>query len=199
MNMKLMAAGVATLGAILVYVQAPQAHAIAYAGNGVAYAGADIGYPSYPYEQPIAMPYGGGYGGQHYGGAGYYPEPQSFYFSPSTILQPMTHYNPTQQYAPQVSYPYPGGYGYGNYGSGYGSNYGTGYGPYLPSYPKYDPSFAPYSNYYRAYPQVPHYMTGDTNLWGQQLCRWANYPGANMPCDWDPQQPVYDAWTGTYY
>lgn len=170
--------------------------------------------PSYQQQYQYGYPQQGGY----YPSTGYgntYPldhnlySPQTFQLTPSRMYVPQS-YSQAGQYTQQGQYPMPGGYGYGNYGAQpyyggynnggyYGGGYGSGYGPYLPSNPPYDSGYASYSNYYRAYPQVPHYMTGDTNLWGQDLCRWADYPDANMPCGWDPQQWVYDPWTGTYY
>lgn len=216
MSMKRYGVMSAAVGGILLY--APTAFALAYAGNGVAYAGSNAGYSNY--YQPVAMPYQG-YGYQpsyqypsYPVGSGYYAHPldhnlhnpNTFTPTPSQFWVPAAVGQPTQYgFNGYYDDPYYSGYGTGGYGGspsygyGNGGNYGSGYGPYLPSYPPYDSSYAPYSNYYRAYPQVPHYMTGDTNLLGQQLCRWANYPSANMPCGWDPQQPVYDAWTGTYY
>lgn len=172
--------------------------------------------------QPVSYQYGGGNG---YGSNAYnlYYQIDPTHFNDHNIrnealyqVSPSQYYVPVGQGYQQATGPY--GYGnnnsyrnygyygnqpsyntYGGYGYGSGANYGSGYGPYLPSAPVYDSSYAPYSNYYRAYPQVPHYMTGDTNILGQQLCRWADYSSANMPCGWDPQQWVYDPWTGTYY
>jgi len=106
----------------------------------------------------------------------------------------------------------PYGNSYQNYGSGsYGNqNYGmTGQGGYNPSTsqnnlygqgpsrPDYDPHTASWSNYYTQYPQVPHNYTGDSDLYGYPLCNWQGYGVAE--CNSDPNQWVYDPYSGTWY
>lgn len=103
----------------------------------------------------------------------YYQYQPQFQFQQPRQQQYQYQYQP-YQYAPQMQYQYQ-----------YASNayaqdpYSTGFaygGPY-------------------AYGGMP---TGDTVPWlGGEMCNWAGY--GRSPCAFDPQQPVYDAWTGTYY
>jgi hypothetical protein len=92
---------------------------------------------------------------------------------------------PTQYYPQQQQYtaqPYQQQNQY--YGSGYSS-------------PEYDPSYAPYSNYYTTYPQQNNGYTGDHDAFGSPLCNWQGY--GRSDCSFNPHQWVYDPYTGTWY
>jgi hypothetical protein len=101
-----------------------------------------------------------------------YPQQYSYNYA----MPSYNSYSYPQQYQyPQYnSYPsynsYPYSYGYPSYGGGYG--YGpSGYG----------------------------YPTGDTAPWiGGQLCNFPDYNGRAL-CGSNPNQWVYDPWTGSWY
>ena len=103
---------------------------------------------------------------------------------------PQQQYNqyPQQQYSPQYSYNQP------QYNS-YPSN---GYQQY-PSYNSY-PQYGQNSNMYGQ--NVPYsygYPTGDTVPWiGGQLCEFPDYDGRAL-CGSNPNQYIYDPWTGSWY
>lgn len=107
---------------------------------------------------------------------------------------------PPSYYMPFYSY---NGYSYtcDSWGRCYDSSSPSSYGfsyyyPYLynPYYYEYGTygygSSYYYGNYYYGYP------TGDT-VWGNQLCYYPSYGRAY--CGFDPNQTVYDPWTGTWY
>lgn len=81
---------------------------------------------------------------------------------------------PFQSYQPYFGAPFMG-YEYAGYG--YGATYGASYG----SYGGYGPM-----------------QTNDYDALGNPLCQWGGFPTAS-PCSFDPHQPVYDVYTGTYY
>lgn len=124
--------------------------------------------------------YSGRYGGQYY---------TSTY--PARSFDPLHDTFPSY---PQQSYGY-GGYGYGSYGNGgYGNYGGYGYSQPMNSYPSI--SYDPYYGYSAAF--GPAYPTGDTDFAGTPLCQWYDYSGRS-PCAFDPQQWVYDPYTGSWY
>jgi len=99
--------------------------------------------------------------------------------------------------------------GYGGYGYEYGySDYGYYdygyYDSYSPYY--YDTSYYYYPETY-TYPSYTYastpspsnysYPIGDTDTFGNSLCDWEGYGRGR--CDFNPRQPVYDHWTGTWY
>jgi len=59
-------------------------------------------------------------------------------------------------------------------------------------------------NYYNqennglVYPYSSSRPTGNTDAFGNQLCYWSDYP-EYAPCGQDPQQWIYDPYTGTWY
>jgi hypothetical protein len=111
---------------------------------------------------------------------------------------------------PYYTMPYSYDY-YGMYGSYYQPTY---YQPvaYQPAYSYYQPSYSyyqPYQYYGSAYgyggygysapsPYNRSSPTGDRDLWGHDLCYWEGYDG-RARCDFNPRQPVYDPYTGTWY
>jgi hypothetical protein len=138
-------------------------------------------------------------------GAYYYtpaPHPQAYY-------QPMYAYS----YAPVQSSQntYINQPQQQNYSFGYGApSYGYPQNSYVPQYtPSY--SYAPQYQYpsygygggYNMYGQnVPYsygYPTGDTvPLIGGQLCEFPDYDGRAL-CGSNPNQWIYDPWTGSWY
>jgi hypothetical protein len=120
-------------------------------------------------------------------------------------------------YAPQPSYSYslnaPGFYtGYPSYNmysqpmyydygyySGY-QNYSYNYYPTYsyPTYNTYNPYYDPYDAYFPSTQLSYGYPTGDAVPWlGGEMCYYPDY--GRSPCAFDPHQPIYDVWTGTYY
>ena len=101
---------------------------------------------------------------------------------------------------------------YGGYGGFYEYYYPT-YDHYYDYYdPGYGASYYPSSYYYPVqyyYPQPygygastpsPYnysYQVGDSDTFGYDLCYWEGYGRGR--CDFNPRQPVYDHWTGTWY
>ncbi len=111
-------------------------------------------------------------------------------------------------------------YGYQNYGYqnySYGQNYNNYYTqPVNYAQTSYAPyNYAPYYDYgYQNYSYTPSYNSGynsnpsygytysnqvpGTDLWGNDLCYWGEGYN-NLPCDRDPHQWVYDAYSGSWY
>lgn len=129
----------------------------------------------------------------------YYQPMYAYSYAPAQSSQNTYINNPQQQ----------------NYAFGYGApSYGY---PQQPSYPQQYPqyqspsySYAPsygygggYDGGYNMYGQnVPYsygYPTGDTvPLIGGQLCEFSDYDGRAL-CGSNPNQWVYDPWTGSWY
>lgn len=97
---------------------------------------------------------------------------------------------------------------YGYYGQNSYYYYPTYYDPqtyyypqqYYYEYPSY-PAYPTYTSYY-GYTSTPSpynysYPTGDTDTFGYDICYWEGY--GRSRCDFNPRQPVYDHWTGTWY
>ena len=169
------------------------------------------GYLTPTYQQGYAQP--SSYYGQQYVPQ-YYQQPQTSYTmpqynygSPYVYVQPI-NYQPFTQYVggfggqqqqqQQAQYA-PASYGYGG---GYGPNYGYGYPTVTNGYypqPSYGYSTGPYAGYYGANnpPIDVGYYTGDHDTFGGAICYYADYGRAD--CGSNPRQPVYDAWTGTWY
>lgn len=136
-----------------------------------------------------------------YGAYYYTPAPHS-----QAYYQPMYAYSYSPAQSSQstyINYPQQNYYPQQNNAFGYGAPYS--YQPY--SYPQYygAPSygFAPYGSYSNMYGQpVPYsygYPTGDTvPLIGGQLCEFPDYDGRAL-CGSNPNQWVYDPWTGSWY
>lgn len=105
-----------------------------------------------------------------YGCYGYYdPYPYYEYYEP--------YYYEDVYYYPQYhDYYYPSQYSYP---------------AYYPSYPSYGYGYSTPSPYNYSYP------VGDTDTFGSDICYWEGY-GRGL-CDFNPRQPVYDHWTGTWY
>lgn len=125
-----------------------------------------------------------GYGYAQYGYQPVYQYPSSTYYGYDSYYMP-------QQYQSQQQYQ--SGHGYGTSGS---LLYPQSY-----SYNglRYDqPVYGNYSYAAMHPPQVSSYPTGDHDFFGNSLCRWSNYPTA-APCGSDPQQPIYDPYTQTWY
>ena len=97
-----------------------------------------------------------------------------------TYYDPYTYYYPTTYY-PQTSYYYPQQYYSYEYPTYYQSYYGQPYYGYSST-----PSPYNYSS-----------PTGDTDTFGYDICYWEGYGRGR--CDFNPRQPVYDHWTGTWY
>lgn len=64
--------------------------------------------------------------------------------------------------------------------------------------------YQPQTNYYGSQydsstpsPDNYHYRTGDTDTFGYDMCYWEGYGRGR--CDFNPRQPVYDFYTGTWY
>lgn len=71
---------------------------------------------------------------------------------------------------------------------------------YYPEYYTYHvPALVTYQPYgYTApSPYVYPYPVGDTDTFGSPICYWQGY-GRGL-CEFNPRQPVYDHWTGTWY
>ncbi len=107
-----------------------------------------------------------------------YPQQNYSYGAPSygygapSYGYPQNSYVPQQYYSP--SYSYAPSYGYGGYGGGY-NMYGQNV-PYSYGYP-----------------------TGDTVPWiGGQMCDFPDYDGRAL-CGSNPNQWIYDPWTGSWY
>lgn len=120
-----------------------------------------------------------------YGMYDYYP----------TTYMPMVYVNysmPTYAYYPQQYsyYPYQPTQYY--YPQQYSYNQPMQYSAYTP-YSSYMPT-----SYSTPGPWNASYRTGDTDTFGYELCNWDGYQG-RARCDSNPRQPVYDAWTGTWY
>lgn len=142
----------------------------------------------------------GGYGSGYGSGSGGYGMGQ---YGMQYQMPYQNMYQPTQYGSGygQMYQPYQQQSQYQNqYQSGYGSNYGTGYGG------QYTVNGLTYSqpvygnNSYAAMhpPQVSYAPTGDYDFFGNPLCRFSDYP-TTAPCGQDPQQPVYDPYTQTWY
>lgn len=102
---------------------------------------------------------------------------------------------------------------YAPYQSSYGAYYGSSgldagyYRQYMPMYPQYSqPSYLQQPYYYgygSSYgystpsPYNYRYPVGDTDAFGYDLCYWEGY--GRSRCDFNPRQPVYDYYTGTWY
>lgn len=118
-----------------------------------------------------------------------YPQTQNYY--------PQQYQQPHMQYGQPYSQPY----SYNQYPQ---SNSHSSYSysqPWNPSYPNY--SNAPYGQGVNQYGQnVPYsygYPTGDTvPLIGGQLCDFPDYNGRAL-CGSNPNQYIYDPWTGSWY
>lgn len=124
-------------------------------------------------------------------GAWYHtPQPYS-----QAYYQPMYAY----AYAPQqgsqntyINYGYPQQYSYSHTAPSYNyyPQYGYGYAPTY-GYPQYG-----YGSYG---PSGYGYPTGDTVPWiGGQLCEFPDYNGRAL-CGSNPNQWIYDPWTGSWY
>lgn len=61
-------------------------------------------------------------------------------------------------------------------------------------YPQYYPNYQGYST---PSPYNYSYPVGDTDTFGYDICYWEGY--GRSRCDFNPRQPVYDYWTGTWY
>lgn len=96
-------------------------------------------------------------------------------------------------------------YDWGYYDTYYPTYYDYGYYDYTYYYPTYQ-SYT-YPQYY-SYPTITYgysapspynysYPVGDTDTFGSPICYWEGY-GRGL-CDFNPRQPVYDHWTGTWY
>lgn len=110
-------------------------------------------------------------------------DPYYAYYDPYSYYYPTTYY-PTAYY-PQTSYYYPQQY--------YSYEYPTYYQSYYQSY---------YGQQYYGYSSTPSpynysYPVGDTDTFGSPICYWEGY-GRGL-CEFNPRQPVYDHWTGTWY
>lgn len=107
-------------------------------------------------------------------------------------------------YYDYYSYYQPIGYGYGSYGTYSTYDYYSYYNYYQqPSY-QYQPTYyqQPYQytydyGYSTPSPHNYSYPTGDRDALGNDLCFWEGY--GRSSCDFNPRQPVYDYYTGTWY
>lgn len=146
------------------------------------------------------------YSGNNYA---YYPQQSAAYSNPMTYQVPtyarMPSYNTYPSYQRQNNYQYQNAqpnfyYTYPpvNRVQYIPSSYQNpvSYGP-THSYPGYDSYYAPSSNYYTTYPQQNMGYTGDRDALGTPLCNWQGY--GRSDCSFNPNQPVYDAYTGTWY
>jgi len=130
----------------------------------------------------------------------YYQPMYAYAWAPS--LSSSNHY-PQQRSsysAPQYSYPQ-----YNNYPQQQQYNY-----PQYNQYPQQQYSYPQYNTpQYNYYPQQTHYTqpvpysygypTGDTAPWtGEQLCTFPDYNG-RAACGSNPNQWIYDPWTGSWY
>lgn len=122
----------------------------------------------------------------------YYQPMYAYSYSPAQGSQQNTYIQHPQQqnYYPQQNYP---------------SNWGQPSYGYYPqnqySYPNH--SYAPYGSNVNMYgQQVPYsygYPTGETvPLIGGQLCEFPDYDGRAL-CGSNPNQWIYDPWTGSWY
>ncbi len=120
------------------------------------------------------------------------PHSQAYY-------QPMYAYSYAPAQSSQSTYI---NYPQNNYSYGWGApSYAYPQQPYMPYAPQY--SYAPYGSNYNMYgQQVPYsygYPTGETvPLIGGQLCDFPDYDGRAL-CGSNPNQRIYDHWTGTWY
>ncbi len=102
-----------------------------------------------------------------------------YYYAPT--------YYPQQYYYADYSYLYyPQNYSYYYYPHTTSSYY-----PQYHTYPAYSYGNSSPSPYNWSYP------TGDTDTFGYDICNWEGYGRGR--CDFNPRQPVYDHWTGTWY
>lgn len=174
--------------------------------------GGSYGYPNYGFSQ-YALPFmNSGYGYQNYG---YNPVTNIGYSYQMPIYQNLSQNFLQPNYYQNYSYPsyqnsYPNyGYGYPQYGNQYRQpavSFSTGnaysFDPTRQAFPSFGqqsyghgptrPTYIGYSPFASAYP------TGDYDLAGTSLCRWSDYNG-RAPCSFDPQQWVYDPYTGQWY
>jgi hypothetical protein len=162
-----------------------------------AYAASPVLNNQGPYQQQNQYGYGAPQNQNQYGYS--MPQNQYSYGSQNQYIYnntPINQYQPQyqqqyypQQYSQQYSYPqynsYPQ-YGYSSYPS---SSYGSTYGMYGQNSNMYGQN-VPYSS---------GYPTGDTVPWiGGQLCEFPDYDGRAL-CGSNPNQYIYDPWTGSWY
>ena len=107
---------------------------------------------------------------------------------------------PSTQYQTQYQTSYP------SYSSNYYtptsySNYGSNsYNPYatVSTYANTN-SYATTGSNPQTYPYSHATPTGRYDAFGTPLCMWSDYPGTAMPCGTDPQQWIFDPYSGTWY
>jgi hypothetical protein len=105
------------------------------------------------------------------------------------------------------SYPYTSSYSYPS-SSQYQTQYQTSYPSYgsnsyntyaaSPAYTSSN-SYAPTQSNLQTYPYSHATPTGRYDAFGTPLCMWSDYPGTAMPCGADPQQWIFDPYSGTWY
>ena len=123
----------------------------------------------------------------------------TYYYTPAPHSQ--AYYQPMYAYAyapaqssqnTYITYPQQNSFGYG--APAYAPQY------YTPSY-SYAPTYG-YGGYNRYGQNVPYsygYPTGDTVPWiGGQMCEFPDYDGRAL-CGSNPNQWIYDPWTGSWY
>jgi hypothetical protein len=111
--------------------------------------------------------------------AWYYDWSYYEYAYPSDLYEVYDYYYADYMYYPATYYYY------------YPQQVSYYYYPQYSAYPTYSYGSAAPSPYSWSYP------TGDTDTFGYDICNWEGYGRAR--CDFNPRQPVYDHWSGTWY
>ncbi|OGG72527.1 hypothetical protein A3A38_04175 [Candidatus Kaiserbacteria bacterium RIFCSPLOWO2_01_FULL_53_17] len=129
-----------------------------------------------------------------------YVEYGAYYYTPSyaqMYYQPMYAYaySPMQNSQQNTYIQYPQQYSYNYNPPSYGSHPQYTYPQY--NYPQY--SYPQHGYYSQPSPYFYGYPTGDTVPWlGGPMCYFPDY-GGRAACGSNPNQWVYDPWTGSWY